>query len=115
MATQGLITGVKNGNVWYKIVVGCDGSNITKVAGWLRDRAFMHSNFGKEMLGILQLVASDLGCDSCRVILLRTEIGIGSDSLEPLSDLYKDTFDCPNFNPRWDVGTADYAEVVNYG
>jgi len=107
MATQGLVTIQKNGEVVMKIVAGCDGMQAGTLASAIRglDRVpglyeaydlALKVGFGsKENLVVLEKKASFHQCE------------------EILSRRYRRTFKQPRFNPRWKYGTADHIQVVN--
>jgi hypothetical protein len=109
MATQGLLSIVdKQGKVVLKVVVGCDGMNIPKLAKALRkdgrvDPQSVHKICRKQKVG----------CDSCLVVASPDTIicGEGEDKDE-IEKKYRVKFNDPNWNPRWDFGTADYTEII---
>ena len=60
----------------------------------------------------------ECGCESCLIILSANEMLIPDKGYMSWDDapeeynLYKETFNDPKFNPRWEQGTADYAEIL---
>jgi hypothetical protein len=113
MATQGLLSIVDKANkVKFKIVCGCNGSNIKALAESVK-KLF---NDEKPITATrLYIMADDhaCGCKDCLAVLSDTEViyhGDGDD-LE-ISESYRKTFNRPKFNPRWEVGTAEYTEVI---
>lgn len=105
MTTQGLVTLTKDGNVTHKIIVGCDGYNADKLVGAIKNDS------EPVTIGRLVLLAmeSGFGCGDCRVVLDENS-SAGAD--EELDERYRRTFKQPEFNPRWENGTADYVRVV---
>lgn len=108
MATQGLISIVKDGQVLVKAVAGCYGYNAPELAqelrkGLLYPRAAEIYNF---------CILHDFGCHGCLVVMDNTGIVIAEDALD-LDERYRNTFDDPRFNPRWELGTAEYTEIVD--
>jgi len=110
MATQGILSIVRNNKVVAKIVAGSDGYNIPALAKSLRknptvdpdelmERAREHGLSGNSL--IVQSSPDDWICD-------------GEDTDE-LPELYRDKFFDPRFNPRWAAGTAEYMEIVEIG
>lgn len=106
MATQGLVTVLSDGRVVMKVVAGCNGYNAEKLAERLRnswpvniDQAYKTA----EEVGF--------GAPDCRVVLTEDrERYDGKDDLDPR---YRATFPRPEFNPRWEHGTADHVIVIN--
>lgn len=105
MATQGLISVVADDKVLMKIVAGCDGMFGYRVATQLRAQWPVTAERAYEIAHEMQF-----GCRSCLVVLTKDEQFDDCDSV--LSPRYRETFDDPQFNPRWDHGTADFVEVV---
>lgn len=56
--------------------------------------------------------ALGFGCPRCLVVMDEREALGAGDELAPL---YRQTFDDPRFNPRWQHGTAHHVEVVEIG
>ena len=116
MATQGLLTIMKDNKVKYKIIAGCNGFNIDKV----KEKILMtepHILFSSSELVISILLHTgaillNFGCKDCLVVI--SEYGGYYQFKEPLSSLYGETFNQPEFNPRWEYGTADYVEVLKF-
>ena len=110
MATQGLVT-VKSGDkVLMKVVAGCDGNNAQKLADKLKDTwpvdAFKAYQLAQEV---------GFGDEDCLVAITISEAVSGGDKVgdEELGPLYRTTFQQPEFNPRWENGTADHVIVIN--
>ena len=106
MATQGIVSLVKNGAVVLKCVAGCDGYNATKVADWLRENPDTDGQSAYEACRRM-----GFGCSDCLVIQTRNcHVWECEDDLSPL---YREKFLDPRFNPRWDCGLAAHVEVVS--
>lgn len=105
MATQGIVSLTRNGDVVLKCVAGCDGMSAPKVARYLRDHPDItpHDAFR----ACLEL---GFGCSECLVVQSSNDDIRVTDEL--LDHRYRDHFNDPRFNPRWNHGTADYLEVV---
>jgi hypothetical protein len=107
MATQGVVSVIKDGKVVIKAVAGCNGYNAPSLADSLADqRGEMTAD------GVYHLALSfEFGCNDCLVVMDRENIiHYGLD--EP-NMYYRGTFDMPEWNPRWLHGTADYVMIVN--
>ena len=109
MGTQGLVSIVHGSQVRAKLICGCNGYEAPKLAAKIREAV---SLVGMLDLDTLNRMAMEIGfgCDACLVTM-------GPDAVstywnEDLSPLYRDKFNEPRFNPRWEHGTADYVEVV---
>ncbi len=105
MGTQAVISLVKKDHTFIKIISGCDGQNSLKLAKTIRE------NKMKNLQEIYDLaVETKFGCKDCLVVMNKdTIIYKGDKELDPL---YRETFDNPSFNPRWDKGTADFVIVL---
>lgn len=88
------------------MVVGCNGYNADKVAARIR-------SFQSAGLTDLYMIARDegFGCASCRVVIGRE--GVMCVDPDDLHDLYRETFDQPAFNPRWENGACECYEPVD--
>ncbi len=104
--TQGIVSVLKDGSVILKCVAGCNGYNAAALAKRLKaERVETHTeayHIAREL---------DFGCADCLVVL-------GSDLIrraneDTLRSAYRDTFGDPEWNPRWDIGTADHTVVVD--
>jgi len=107
MATQGLLSITLGGKVMAKIITGCDGKRIVPLAAWLR--AHCKAVDGDELLKLCH--AHDLGGESLIVQTSPTDWHCDTADQE-LPPLYVEKFDDPDFNPRWQQGTAEYTERV---
>jgi hypothetical protein len=105
MSTQGVCSVVRGGRVTVKVVTGCDGFNIPKLAEAFREMAPVTAQEAYDAAE-----ACGVGCEDCLVVMTDEEtLFHGGDDLFPR---YRATFADPRFNPRWDIGTAPYVEVV---
>jgi len=110
MATQGVVSIAIDGKTVIKATVGCNGYNADQLAELIRT-----SNLEKPE--DIERVANQaqFGCSECRVIQAGADatatIFRGDDDL---SALYfdRDKFFDPQFNPRWEEGTADHVVVI---
>jgi hypothetical protein len=117
--TQGVVSIRKDGIMIYKIVVGDNGYNASKVVD--RIKKIGHYPKAEELKTICE--DEEFGCPECLVIIglemnysyRRPQIYVHPpfDEGEELDERYFDTFDVAQFNPRWKYGTADYVEVVD--
>ncbi len=106
MATQGMISVQSDeGEVFMKIVAGSDGYMACVVAAWLEE--FWPVNVEEVYRRSL-----DAGFGTDRTLVVMTSDEIMAPEGEEVNDLYYDTFQDPNFNPRWKCGTADFVEIV---
>jgi len=106
MATQGLLTITVNNNVVFKIIAGCNGYNAEDLAEIIKKSET--SVFSLQSLWDMAKMAG-FGCDHCLVVIdKQSSIPNG----EELDKRYRETFNIPEFNPRWDLGTADHVIMV---
>jgi len=106
MATQGLVTVQHSGQVIMKIVAGCDGMIARKLANFLRTHWPLDIDEVYEMAS-----AMGFGSPSCLIVMTADDFRGGD--IDELPELYRSTFNRPDFNPRWAHGTADYFEIVD--
>jgi hypothetical protein len=104
--TQGVVSILLGGRVHMKIIAGCNGMNAERVAKEIRRL--------KRVPGIAEAheIAKRLNFGAPESLVIVTESDIRFDGEETLDNRYRDTFDRPEFNPRWDKGTADHVELV---
>lgn len=112
MSTQGILSIVQGGRVKAKIVAGCNGMNMPKLAKHLRKHP---ETDPFKLVKLCQRFR--VCCDRC-LIIQSSPIDFTlpeNEEFEPGPDLdrYKRTFQDPKFNPRWDHGTAAYTEIVD--
>jgi hypothetical protein len=121
MATQGLVSVVVDGEVVCKVIAGDNGFNAKNVAEYIRHWVHKDKESIVQHAYLIHYGAreiSDFGCEACLVTM--TPVSLFYDYLTNQYgnskdwSLYIDTFNDPNFNPRWDVGTADYVEIVEF-
>jgi hypothetical protein len=113
MGTQAVISIVEDGKVKFKLVAGCNGQITPKLVKLIKK----HNTLAKkckitETLEDMLLLAQneDFGCPDCLVVMDSKRI-LGQE-VENVGMLYRETFDKPEFNPRWENGTADYVRVI---
>ncbi len=111
MGTQAVLSVVdRQGKVKVKLVSGCNGFKVKDVKKKLKE--LMKSGHTIDYQTVYNTAYDcELGCDKC-LIVMSPNIHIVPDFLEFLPEGYRKTFDQPEFNPRWDRGTADYTEVI---
>ena len=108
MATNGVISIVKDGKVQFKCVAGCNGMEARKTADVLRH---LKNPTIDQVYKIC--IDNDFGCEDCTVVQSETEHRCHPDYQdEELSSLYKEKFNTPDFNPRWERGTAAHMEII---
>ncbi|MGD1524140.1 hypothetical protein [Vibrio owensii] len=112
MATQGLLSIVKNNVVLAKIVAGCNGDEIAELLYKVRTTSDYSSN---NLFKLARSVAFG-GSDSL-VVMARESNEVmfaeNADMTDQDKSHYLETFNNPEWNPRWRFGTADYVEVIN--
>jgi len=105
MGTQGVVSVIENDQVVMKIIVGCNGDKASDVAFVVEDHWPISMEEAYE-------IAQECGFydRESLVVMTKNETKyLGDHDLDPR---YRTTFNQPEFNPRWDQGTADYVEVV---
>jgi len=108
MATQGIISIVKGDKVILKCVAGCDGYNA-------HDAAIAIKKANKYDLKTIYDIClrNNFGCyHGCLIVQSENDF-MTFDKEDPLPELYIEKFNDPNFNPRWERGTASYTEIIN--
>ena len=113
MATQGLLTIKEGRKVKVKIIAGCDGYNIEKIADIITKKHMSDINRIYDIC-----LSNHFGCDACLVVMNATTLK-GFNVLQRKTsitdedyDRYWKTFYRPRFNPRWENGTADYVKII---
>lgn len=106
MATQGVLSVVRGGEVVVKLVTGSDGYQLPKLAEVIRE---------KRLVDVVDIYveAERLHIGSCGSLYVFDRDGSCVTNGDDLPDKYRETFTVPQWNPRWERGTADYIEVVN--
>lgn len=112
MSTTGLITVMKNGQVKYKFVAGCNGFNARWAASKLLqlrritlDRAFrtvLAAQFGSR---------ESYGCKDCLVAMTRTKVR--KITKQRLTPSYRRTFDQPKWYPDSGNGQAEHTVIID--
>jgi hypothetical protein len=96
---------MRDNKVVYKIVAGCDGYNAKRLCSLIEKEGCVSVDDAYE-----KAVAAGVGCGDCLIVL-------GVDKAKymrgKIPERYFTTFDLPDFNPRWEKGTADYTLTVN--
>lgn len=113
MATQGVVGIIgPDGRMAVKVVAGCDGFNVPKLVE--RVEALTETPTVDESLALAREVG--LGCPLCLMAGDRDHIvGLDEDEYPDVAARFRETFDQPRFNPRWEQGTADYALAAVVG
>lgn len=108
MATQGMVSIVKDGRVQMKIVAGCDGDRANELADWLRSEPTAKPQEVYDM-------ALEIGFGNRETLVVQygPDKAVVDPDLGELSALYKQKYGDASFNPRWEFGTADYTVVVD--
>lgn len=106
MATNGVVSVRKNGQVVMKISVGTDGNNAAKVA-----RAIRAMNRVPTIDEANKIASeNEFGTGACRVVVTKNNLNKFTGKME----LYKSKFHDPGFNPRWECGISDHVEIVDF-
>jgi hypothetical protein len=105
MGTNGILSITKNGQTLVKVVCGCEGMEIPKLAKALKQKKLIATE------DVYNLSQEYVGCEDCLVVQDATGIFFGIKE-EELPKLYKEKFFDPKFNPRWEQGTAAYTEII---
>lgn len=105
--TQGLVTVQSGGKVVMKVVAGCDGYNARKLANKLRKSWPVSIDEAYKMA-----LEIDFGDPNCLVVITESDIKSDEGNSE-IHPRFRETFQKPRFNPRWENGTAEYTVVTN--
>lgn len=109
MSTQGLLSIVQNERTKWKIVTGCDGYNIPKLA-----YLFAVDGVPDSIDEVHEFATNGTGLfGSCGCLYVLGESEWRNKENEPPPLLYATSFQMPEFNPRWERGTADYAMIYD--
>lgn len=112
MATLGIVSIIKKGNVILKAIAGSEGG----MARVLTQRIETERPTTVDELLRLSVEAGFGEIES--LVVMDNEIAIyNGDKFRPDSgdfESYFTTFDDPEWNPRWSLGTADFTVTVNY-
>lgn len=107
MATQGLVTVVKDGQVVMKIVAGNDGDKAQELAHHLKESWPLTAT---EAHDLALAVGFGEGGESLVTITADTVVEpeyMDYDEFVEVHPLYASTFDQPEFNPRWESGLSE--------
>lgn len=111
MSTQGIVSIVSNGKTLIKAIAGDNGFQAPLLAERIRKERLVTARQVYKAAQELRF-----GCDDCLIVMDEWgEVG-HEDALDGLHEhqpLYRQTFDKPEFNPRWSHGTADNVELVD--
>ena len=112
MATQGLISIVKDGRVIFKCIAGSDGYRIDSAVEAIKKIPFENLTINKLFETCKNIGFGDHEVDL--VIQTERENRFGGD--EDFALGYYDTrkFHNPEFNPRLECGLADFTQIINY-
>lgn len=110
MATQGIVSVTQNGRTAIKVIAGCNGNRAKALASHIREWHQSGEQLTAELIERCALTLG-FGCSDCRVVLSEEE-ALGA--VDEMSSLYRQSFDDPRFNPRWQWGTADFVEVIEF-
>lgn len=80
-----------------KAVCGCGGHNVKKLSDEINK---IKSVTKEEMYKIALLVG--FGCEKCLVV--QDAVGVEKSNPDDVGELYRQKFNDPNFNPRWECG-----------
>jgi hypothetical protein len=121
--TNGIVSLIINGQMMFKLITDHDGQAAGDVAARIRAMishnemptaaslrsAAIEEGFGAEDT----LIIVERGpWDGATDLIIHAPSEMECDWNEGESTRYRDTFDVPQFNPRWKFGTAPYVEVV---
>lgn len=107
MATQGIVSVVdKDNKTLYKVITGCNGYNAKMLAKSIEMLAKISVS---EILRVAH--ESSYGCKDCLFVMDKdnTYTYHGQQVHMPQ---YRQHFDDPKFNPRWERGTADHVILI---
>lgn len=108
MATQGMISITRDGNVVRKIIAGCDGFNASLVAKKIMEDLI----FDLQELFDLCL-ENNFGCSDCLVVQSKKEY-ISMERIDKIGNkLYEERFEDPKFNPRWECGSVGHLTIID--
>ena len=113
--TQGMLSIVshKDKKVLIKIVAGCNGYNINKLSTLIKNQMVDFDNLQNDLslTNFYELATlSDFGCEECLVVIGAKKVFHRCD--DELLPLYRETFNNPKFNPRWECGVCGYYEEL---
>lgn len=111
MGTNGVLSITEGHDVLFKVVVGVNGRNAITLAKAVKKRL----EDGAWQGGVIEIESlynlahlCHFGTLQCRTVVSKDEIFYAGDDVHPSPDgLYRSTFECAYFNPRWGCGIAD--------
>lgn len=115
MGTQGVVSIRQGGEMAMKLVCDCNGMAARTLADAIR-------SLGQVPVFLeAPRMAQDAhyGCSGCLVVVTPIMVVVDTDAFKDYDALdgfkrYLETFDDPNFNPRWASGIAAYVEIVDF-
>lgn len=105
MATQGVVSLMREGRVIIKAVCGCDGYNAEALARLIIERKLATI---EDVYNAARLVK--FGCPDCLIVINEQRTLMGPWPEPP--DLYFSTLNNPQFNPRWEHGTVGELFII---
>ncbi|MBI5071848.1 hypothetical protein HZB93_03090 [Candidatus Falkowbacteria bacterium] len=90
-----------------KVVAGCDGQLAKKIAEELRAAWPVNASQAHAIAR-----KSGFGCANCLVVVTESGIVLCGENWD-LPAIYRETFQQPDFNPRWRDGSVDFLEIVD--
>ena len=106
MATNGIISVVKNGKTIFKCVAGCNGMTANQTADAIK--RLENPTIDQVYKTCLDY---NFGCKDCTVVQTENDFR-QADMEDDLPELFKKKFSDPEFNPRWERGTASHVELI---
>lgn len=104
MSTNGVVSIVENGQVTVKAICGCNGFN----AHVLRDR--IEDEGLQSAFEVYQAACNhSFGCTNCLVVMDKNNSLHGDFEIKTT---YRETFNDPEFNPRWECGLAEHVAII---
>ena len=107
MATQGVVSVVRDGSVIVKAVCGSNGMKAPALAQLIREGTLDSIeaiwNAARE---------AEFGTTACLVVMDGEQHRFEGDA--DVGPRYRKKFSDPEFNPRWEHGTADFVEIVRF-
>ncbi len=88
-----------------KVIVGCEGLNAEPLAKTLKMAWPLTARQAYE-----KALDIPFGCIACLVVM--TESDVVCNNRKDIHPRFRQTFQKPDFNPRWERGTADHIVVT---
>lgn len=107
MATNGIVSIVKNGKTLFKCVAGCNGQTAESLVKSLAELKELTLDSVYQ-----QALKHHFGCKDCTIVQSENDFR-SADQEDPLPELYISKFSDPQFNPRWEYGTAAHKAVLD--